>query len=477
MDQKEYLQERHIFWEETNMLEHKGRIFSRFYHQKLEKTYQFHIPAGKRILELGCGRGELLESLKPIYGVGLDFSESAIAAARLINNPNLHFIFSAVEDLKEALPSGESFDVVILSDLINDLWNVQDILEKVGCYCRPDTRLILNFYSRMWQLPLNFGKLIGQANHVLQQNWFTPQDVANILYLSGFESLRKTSEFLFPLPCPILEPLFNRFFARIWPFRLFNLANFIIARPLPKAAQQPYKVSVVVPARNEEGNITRIIESTPELGAGTELIFVEGNSTDHTYQKIREEMPKYPLKEIKLYQQTGKGKGDAVRMGYQHATGDILMILDADLTVSADSLPDFYQALADNKGEFINGVRLVYPMEGEAMRFANLLGNKAFSWIFSWMLGQPLKDTLCGTKVMWKRDYDVLAANRSYFGDFDPFGDYDLIFGAAKMDLKIVDLPIRYKDRTYGTTNISRWRHGVILLRMVLYAARKLKFY
>lgn len=238
-----------------------------------------------------------------------------------------------------------------------------------------------------------------------------------------------------------------------------------------------YTVSIVVPSRNEAGNIKQIIETCPVLGSGTELIFVEGHSTDDTYNIILNEIMNYPNKNIKVYQQTGKGKGDAVRLGYSKATGDVLMIWDADMTVPAETLEYFYKALMQNKGEFINGVRLVYPMEGDAMRFANLVGNKLFSLVFSYLLGQPVKDTLCGTKVMWKKDYDVLAANRSYFGDFDPFGDFDLLFGAAKMNLKIIDMPIRYRDRTYGTTNISRWKHGFQLFRMAVFAAFRLKFY
>ena len=179
---------------------------------------------------------------------------------------------------------------------------------------------------------------------------------------------------------------------------------------------------------------------------------------------------------LALLRQTGIGKADAVRLGFQHASGDILMILDADLTVPPENLPRFFEALVSGKGEFINGVRLVYPMEEQAMRSLNLLGNKFFSTAFSWLLGQSIKDTLCGTKVLWKKDYEIIAANRSYFGDFDPFGDFDLIFGAAKQNLKIVDLPIRYRERTYGSTNISRWKHGMLLMRMVAFAARRIKF-
>ena len=254
------------------------------------------------------------------------------------------------------------------------------------------------------------------------------------------------------------------------------MTAFTLARTIPVQDKKEYSVTVVVPARNEEGNIKHIFERIPQMGKGTELIFVEGHSNDNTYAVIEKEIQNHSTVKASLYRQEGKGKGDAVRMGYAHASGDILMILDADLTVPPEDLPRFYQAIQSGRGDFINGVRLVYPMEKQAMRFFNYIGNKAFSMLFSFLLDQPVKDTLCGTKVLRKVDYNRIAFNRSYFGDFDPFGDYDLLFGAAKLNLKIVDLPIRYEERIYGTTNIQRWKHGWLLLKMVVFAARRIKF-
>jgi glycosyltransferase involved in cell wall biosynthesis len=256
------------------------------------------------------------------------------------------------------------------------------------------------------------------------------------------------------------------------------LTNFIVARPKPRPEQRRTQptVSVIVPARNEEGNVPAIFRRIPEMGAGTEVVFVEGGSADGTWKAAEREIAARPGKPYQLLKQQGKGKGDAVRLAFSHATGDILMILDADLSVAPEDLPRFLEALRSGKGDFINGVRLVYPMEKRAMRFLNLLGNKFFSMAFSWLLGQEIKDTLCGTKVLWREDYERIAANRSYFGEFDPFGDYDLIFGAARLNLKIVDMPIRYRERTYGEPQISRFRDGALLLRMVAFAARRLKF-
>jgi hypothetical protein len=364
------------------------------------------------------------------------------------------------------------FDVIIFSDTVNDLWDVQRALEQVKRLCTPHTRLILNFYNHLWQLPLTIAQNLNLAAPMLHQNWLTPEDVNNMLHLAGFESIRSIQEILWPLP---LGGFANRYLVKLWPFNYFALSNFVIARPIPQSTNAS-SVSVVIAARNEAGNIKSIFERVPRMGSGTEIIFVEGHSRDNTYETIADEIPLHPATPSLLLRQPGIGKADAIRLGFEKSTGDILMILDADLTVPPEDLPRFYDAIVSGKGEFINGVRLVYPMEKEAMRTLNFIGNKLFSMSFSWLLGQPIKDTLCGTKVMWREDYEKIAANRSYFGDFDPFGDFDLIFGAAKLNRRIIDLPIRYRERTYGTTNISRWKHGLLLLRMVAFAARRIKF-
>jgi glycosyltransferase involved in cell wall biosynthesis len=253
------------------------------------------------------------------------------------------------------------------------------------------------------------------------------------------------------------------------------LTNFTVARRAA-TGQPDQTVSVIVPARNEAGQIEQAVQRTPEMGLGTEMIFVEGHSRDNTWEEIQRVQAAYPRRRIKILRQSGEGKGNAVREGIAASSGDILMILDADLTVPPEELPKFYQALTCGQAEFANGVRLVYPMERHAMRFLNLCANKLFSLSFSWLLGQPVKDTLCGTKALSRKNYDRIAANRKFFGDFDPFGDFDLLFGAAKLNLKITDVPIRYQDRTYGSTNIRRWHHGGLLVRMMAFAARKLKF-
>lgn len=443
-----------------------------YYHRRLAEIYRFLVPPGLRVLELGCGRGDLLAALRPAVGVGVDFSGEMVRRARQ-RHPALRFVVGDAH----ALPLEGAFDVIVLSDLVNDLWDVQAVFDEVARIAGPHTRVVLNVYSRLWELPLGITRRLGLSKPMLHENWLTIDDISNLLGLAGLEKVRAWPEVLLPLPVPVLAPLCNKLLVRFWPFAELGLTNFVVARRAPASAAegQAPKVSVIVPARNEAGNIPEIPVRVPEMGAGTELIFVEGHSSDDTLAAIQHAIRTHPERECRLLQQEGVGKGDAVRLGFAHATGEILMILDADLTVPPEMLPRFYEALVQRRGEFINGVRLVYPMERQAMRFLNLVANKLFSLIFSWLLGQPVKDTLCGTKALWRSDYARIVAGRAYFGDFDPFGDFDLLFGAARQSLKIVDLPIRYRERTYGKTNIQRWKHGWLLLKMTWFAFWRLK--
>jgi ubiquinone/menaquinone biosynthesis C-methylase UbiE len=468
----EFTRHRREYWDSVaSSLDRAPRIRA-YYRRRLIEIYRFLIPPGMRVLELGCGEGDLLAAVRPAQGAGIDLSPMMIERAWR-RHPECQFL----EGDAHALDLREQFDFVICSDLLNDVWDVQRVLEQISRLSHPSTRLIINTYSRVWELPRRIAESLGIARRLLPQNWLTTDDVINLLYLADFEVVRSSVEIMWPIRTPLLDTLFNKYVGRLWPFHYFAIASFLIARPRPKlAAREEPVVSVIVPARNEEGNIPNIFDRVPQMGAGTELIFVEGNSTDDTYRAVEREIARRPGTRVKLFKQPGKGKGDAVRVGFREASGDLLMILDADLTVPPEDLPRFYEAWRSGKAEFVNGVRLVYPMQEKAMRFFNFLGNKFFSLAFSWLLSQSIKDTLCGTKVLSKRDYEVIAANRAYFGEIDPFGDFDLIFGAAKYNLKIVDLPIRYAERTYGETNIQRWSHGWLLLRMVVLAMRRLKF-
>ena len=354
---------------------------------------------------------------------------------------------------------------------------MQLLLGRLHAVSTPQTRLVCNFHRGLWRPVLALATALGLRAGTPQSNWLNLDDVRNLCDLGDWQLIGLTGRLLCPVPVPLLGPLLNRFVAPLVPD--LCLTVFAVARPRPAPVapgSSPPSVTVVVPARNEAGNILAAVQRTPPMGAGTEILFVEGHSKDDTWAEIERVMAAHPGRALRAMRQTGKGKGNAVREAFAAATGDILMSLDADLTMPPEELPKFNHALASGHAEFANGVRLVYPMEERAMQFLNFCANKAFGVIFSWLLGQPVKDTLCGTKVLYRRDYEQIAANRAYFGDFDPFGDFDLLFGAGKLNLKIADIPIRYRERTYGTTNIQRWRHGWMLLRMVAFAARKLKF-
>lgn len=473
-----YAAERATFWQSMAAAPRRGKkLLHRAYAKYLCKQYRFLLPEGLRILELGCAEADLLAALNPSFGVGVDFAPRMLELARA-RHPELHYLCCDAHLLnKQSAPEllAEPFDAIILSDFVNDAWDVLAVLNNLKQFCAPHTRIIVNFHSHLWEHLFKVLQNLGVVNPHLTQNWLTSDDMANLFALSGFKLIHTLHDYLCPFPIPLFSAFCNRFLAKIWPFSILNIFHTQIARPLGEAAENA-TVSVVIPARNEAGNIEAALQRVPDLGTNMEIIFVEGNSTDNTWDTIQEMALKYPQRRIKTLRQPGKGKGDAVRVGFDAADGDILMILDADLTMPPETLPQFFDAIASGRAEFVNGVRLVYPQEREAMRFFNLLGNKFFSLAFSWLLDKPIKDTLCGTKVLSRKNYEKIAASRAYFGDFDPFGDFDLLFGAAKLNLDIVDLPVRYRERTYGDTNISRWRDGWILLQMVCFAAKRIKF-
>ena len=442
---------------------------ARSYRRLLAYYYNLLIPANASVLEIGCGGGELLKSIIADRKVGVDVSEHQIDSARTQVPEGEFHVQSG-----EALNLEGKFDVIVISDTLNLAADVQQLFSQIQQLSHENTRLIVNFYSSLWRPLLAVAGWFGLRSKQPISSWLSTSDVHNLMQLSDWQPVFTQIRLLIPVKFFGIDVLINRIFA---PFLgWFCLTVFCVARPLPQSRRTPGIVSVVVPARNESGNIEAAVQRTTEMGAGTELIFVEGHSTDNTWEEIQRVAQAYPERRIKIMQQSGKGKGDAVRCGFAAATGDMLMILDADLTMPPEELPKFYEVLASGRAEFANGVRLVYPMDEKAMQFLNLCANKTFGIIFSWLLGQTVKDTLCGTKVLSRAHYEQIAANRAYFGDFDPFGDFDLLFGAAKLNLKISDVPIRYRERTYGSTNINRWSHGWLLLRMVQFAARKLKF-
>jgi SAM-dependent methyltransferase len=446
---------------------------NQFYYQDLTRLLRFVIPPRQSVLEIGCGTGDLLNDLEPSYGVGIDISGEMIRVAREKYSSHTFFEMDA-----ENLAIEDKFDYVVMSDLIGHLDDVQKAFQEIHKVADHRTRIVLTYYNSLWEPMLRLAELLKLKMPQHRQNWLSPSDIENLLGISDFEIIKRGQRFLCPKYVPLIASLLNRYVCQLPVIRKLCIYHYLVARRKPNnASTNEYSLSVVIPARNEKANIGNALLRIPKIGEKTEVIFVEGHSTDGTLDEIARVVGEYKGElDVKYLVQDGKGKGDAVRKGFSVARGDVLCILDADLTVPPEELSKFYELLVSGKGEFINGSRLVYAMDKGAMRFLNHVGNKFFSLMFTWLLDQKFKDTLCGTKMIFREDYEHLARHRDYFGNFDPFGDFDLIFGASKLNLKIVELPIRYRERTYGSSNISRFKHGLILLRMCLFAMRRIKF-
>ena len=446
---------------------------NRYYYRDLLKFLRQVVPAEAKVIELGSGIGNLIGALPNTRKVGIDFSEEMVNFARKADASGTQYIVDDIEHLKLT----ESFDYVLMIDTVNSLSDVQHALTDIRVkLCSDRTRLVLTYYNVLWEPLLRLGEFLRIKTPMPPQSWLSRGDVRALLALARFEVVTEGERLLFPRFFPGASWFFNTILAKLPLLRRLCLVKYVIARPLPYERKE-YSVSIVIPTRNEAGNIERALQTMPRFGKSQEIIFVEGHSTDNTWQSIQDALKNFGKEwELTAIRQQGQGKGDAVRTGFAASTKEVLIILDSDLTVDPSDLPKFYDALASGAGEFINGSRLVYPMERQAMQLLNMLANTCFGILFTWLLGQRVKDTLCGTKVLLKTDYEAIARNRSHFGDFDPFGDFDLLFGAAALNLKIIDVPIRYRERTYGSTNIHRWRHGWLLLKMCVVAARKLKF-
>jgi SAM-dependent methyltransferase len=447
-----------------------------YFHAEDMRALRFIVPDGASILSVGCGEGSVLAGLAPKRGVGIDPSAAAIAAARSAH-PQHEFRVVDFEAGETLAPAGETFDIILLADSIGWIDDIEEVLGRLHAVCHSDTRIVISYHAPLWEPMLRAAQKLGLKMPMPEVNWLGMGDIAALLDLSGFEVIRREWRTLMPLRLLGLGSVINRLIAPLPLVRSLCLRNYLVARSRSVLAPVPTSATVVIPARNERGNIEAAVQRLPQFCERVEIIFVEGHSKDGTLDEMHRVKAAYPDRDIKIFVQEGKGKGDAVRKGFAEATGDVLMILDADLTVPPEQMPKFFRQIAEGRGEYVNGTRLVYPMEDEAMRTLNRIANHSFSVIFTWLLNQHFTDTLCGTKVLRRAHYERIAANRLYFGDFDPFGDFDLIFGAVKLNLKVVEVPIRYLARTYGETQISRFRHGWLLLKMVVFAWRKLKAY
>ncbi len=404
--------------------------------------------------------------------------------------PEVRVLGGSLADAAAAGP----FDYIVFPDLLSRSTALWDQLHFAArTLCTPATRLLMVHWNFMWEPLVKLADWLKLRGNEAPQNWISPPDIDKLLARSGLELIRLDRFNLLPFSMGLIGSAINRFLGPLPLLQHLCFNHITIARPAPRREDaRDYTVTVVIPTRNERENVELCVTETPDFGAHTELLFIDGASTDGTVEAIEAQIEKYKgQRDIRLIHQVEpgeiseqerhsgkmlkKGKGHAVRKAFAAAKGEVLMILDSDRTVPPAMLPEFYRALIDGHGEFINGNRLVYPQEKEAMRFLNTLANRFFGRLFSYLIGQEIKDTLCGTKVLFKQDYAAICANRAYFGDFDPFGDFDLLFGASRLNLKITEVFVRYRERSYGDIKIERFKHGLLLLKMSWIAFKRLK--
>jgi SAM-dependent methyltransferase len=453
----------------------RWRQFNAAYHEDDYKFMRFLIPPGKRVLELGCGRGDLLAALKPSYGVGIDFGAETIQKANA-RHPELYFVLGDAEDPATLQAIEGPFDYIVIADTIGMFEDIDGTLRLIHQLCAPSTRIVISYYSHLWEPVLKLAEALRLRSKQAKINYIATADFLNLTDLADFEVITQEQRQLLPRRWLGLGPFINKYIAPLPGIRKLCLRTYLVGRPVRLFPNRKFSASILIPCRNERGNVENAILRMPRFGSAQEVLFVEGNSSDGTFEECERVRDAYKDSwDITVLKQDGKGKGDAVRKGFAAAKHDVLMILDADLTMPPEALPKYHAVIESGKADFVNGTRLVYPMEDEAMRPLNFIANRFFAYLFSYLVNTRLTDTLCGTKVLMRRDYEVLARERGYFGNFDPFGDFDLIFGAAKQNLKIIETPIHYKARTFGETQISRFRDGWLLLKMVWFAYRKLK--
>jgi ubiquinone/menaquinone biosynthesis C-methylase UbiE len=453
----------------------RWRQFNAAYHEDDLKFMRFLIPPGKRVLEVGCGTGDLLAALQPSHGVGVDFGTQTLSRARQ-RHPGLTFILGDVEEPATLEGIEGPFDYIVIADTIGMFEDIDGTLRLINRFCAPSTRVVISYYSHLWEPVLKTAEAVGLRRKQPKINYIATTDFLNLMDLADFEVISREQRQLLPQHWFGLGPFINRFIAPLPAIRKLCLRTYLVGRPVRLFPERKFSASILIPCRNERGNIENAILRMPRFGSAQEILFVEGNSNDGTFEECERVRDAYKGDwDITVLKQEGRGKGDAVRKGFAAAKNDVLMILDADLTMPPEALPKYHTVIESGKADFVNGTRLIYPMEDDAMRPLNFIANRFFAYMFSYLVNTRLTDTLCGTKALLRKDYETLAKERSYFGNFDPFGDFDLIFGAAKQNLKIIETPIHYKARTFGETQISRFRDGWLLLKMVWFAYRKLK--
>ena len=450
---------------------------NRYYYELLERLLRFLVEPQKRVLSVRCGTGNLLGVLQPSKGKGIDICSEIIEIAQQRSPPfEFAVAFPDKEEFQQAFKPDEKFDYILFND-IGDTVDVLQALRNLRPLCQRHTRVLIITYNQLWEPLVTFAEWVGMKVPHTEQNWLSTADIRNLLKLAGFEALETHRVVLVPKYLPLLSSFLNRFCARLPFLSKLCMTQVVVARMMPHpVSPENLSVSVVIPCKNEKGNVEDAVRRIPLLANRTEIIFCDDQSTDGTAEEVLRVQALYPEKNVRLEHGPGVCKSRNVWTGFNAATGDILMILDADLTTIPEELPYFIDVIVSGQAEFVNGSRLVYPVPKGAMNGANMLGNKFFSLAFTYLLGQRVKDTLCGTKVLWRSDWERIKPMLGTWGTEDRWGDYELLFGAAKLNLKILDLPVHYQERIYGSTKMTKvFRNGLVMLRMCWHGFLKLK--
>lgn len=461
------LAEKRRYWIESN----------RYYYRLLARLLQFLVEPDKRILSVRCGTGALIAALRPTVAKGIEICQEMIGvAARCHPDVAYRVAFPDTDQFMECFEAGESFDYILFND-IDDTVDVQRALQNFKPLCLRHTRLLITAYNHLWEPLVTFAEWLGMKVPRVEQNWLSGADIRNLLTLCGYEVLGSRRIVLCPKYIPLLSGFLNGFCARLPGLNRLCMTEVHVARlPFLPADRDKLTVSVVIPCKNERENVHDAVRRIPRLGRRTEIIFCDDKSTDGTAEEVRRMQEMHPELDIRLEHGPGVCKAKNVWTGFHAATGDIVMILDADLTTMPEELPYFVDAIASGEAEFINGSRLVYPLPRGAMKGVNMLGNKFFSLAFSYLLNQRVKDTLCGTKVLWLSDWERMKPLLGSWGIEDRWGDYELLFSASKLNLRIVDLPVHYQERIYGSSKMTKVFHnGLIMLQMCWYGFLRLK--
>lgn len=445
-------------------------FLQRSYRLLISKEINKLIPNDNSVLDVGCGTGYLtnLINMEKISALEPNINLFNYAKNKY---KNIKFYNQKAED------HNKKYDYIILSDTLSYTFDLYEIFNSLKKNLNENGKTIITIYNPLFKPLIDFIKLLKFIPTKNNINWLTPSDIFNFLYLTDWEVIKFDKKIVFPFNIPFITSFINKFFEIFLPF--LCLKSIYVCKPKYKnidlKTRNQTSLSIIIPARNEEGNIEQILKRFPLINNKIELIFVEGNSTDNTWREIQDVSKKFPSLNVKFFQQPGSGKYDAVKFGISKSNGEFFLILDSDMTVPPEEIKKFYEILNSGKAEMVNGVRLVYPLERDSMQYLNFMANKFFSIAFSWIFRQRISDTLCGTKGMSKNNYLKIINQKNLFKLNDPFGDFELIFGAYFLNLKIVDIPIRYQKRYYGSTNIRRFFHGTVLLKILFKLIIKIK--